>query len=201
MFLGIEKATCVPRRSLKALSAHMWMTLRPCLHKQEVTAKAAYVTEWFNTEDQLEILTHSGLGFVVLGLTHARQVLYCQHGKFGVSLRQTEPFLAFGELNSGVRVLHACNQTNKQKKTLHWSGFLACISEEWTSWTMGHRGSFQKRYFISGSLRQRKKALGCYSGCFLKDLVEKLGCGLGREMSWSVQLAHPAVQVSPLSFT
>lgn len=151
MFLGIEKATCVPRRSLKALSAHMWMTLRPCLHKQEVTAKAAYVTEWFNTEDQLEILTHSGLGFVVLGLTHARQVLYCQHGKFGVSLRQTEPFLAFGELNSGVRVLHACNQTNKQKKPSTDQGsWLAYLRNELPGpWGTG--GAFKRGILFRGA--------------------------------------------------
>lgn len=73
-------------------------------------AKAAFVTVGLSTEVGFERLTHSVLGFVVLGLTHARQVLYRQHGKSGLSLRKTGSFLALSELNSGARVC-ACSQS------------------------------------------------------------------------------------------
>lgn len=56
-------------------------------------ARAACVATWVNTEDRLERQTHCVLVFVALGLTHAKQVRYRQHGKFGVSVREPESFL------------------------------------------------------------------------------------------------------------
>lgn len=60
------------------------------------------------------------LFFVVLGLTHATQVLYSQHENFGVSLSTMEPFLAVGKLSSVVWVLHTNNHTKLPSNDGFW---------------------------------------------------------------------------------